>query len=56
VQAVVPAVVEHDRRAVAGNGYIEDHHAPHRLAILRGQRESRRPTPIVADDEKALLA
>lgn len=55
MQAVVPAVVKYRRRAVALNRHIEDHHALHRIAVLRGQREGDQPAPVMADDEKRLL-
>ena len=55
VQAVVLAVGEHRRRAVARHRRVERHQPTHRVAMLRRQCEGSRPTPVVADDEISLM-
>ena len=56
MQAMVPAVVEHDRRAVARNRRVENRETPHSIAMLGCEREGHGAVPVVTDDEQALLA
>ena len=53
---VVPAVVEHDRRAVARNRRVENRETPDRIAMLGCECKGAWAAPVVTDDEQALLA
>ena len=55
MQAMVPAVVEHDRRAVARNRRVENRETPDRIAMLGRECKGHRAAPVVTDDEQALL-
>ena len=55
MQAVMPTVVEEDRRSVPGDRDIEDGDPTNRLTMLCGQGERGGSAPIVANHEQPLL-
>src|SRR5215467_10594453 len=51
----MPAVSEHCRRTIAGNGHVEDRQTADGIAMLSCECERYRSAPVVPDDEKLSL-